>query len=136
MRLQLQTYLLVAVGCFFSFSGQAQAQCASCEQAAAAVAPHAGHAYSQAAEPTGTGCGCKTGGCRVSGCKSGRCQSGGCKPTGPTVQGELPVLPIRTACDSPWGRDNIPSLFTPPRSYTPPVGKAVGRPLLGPWNGF
>ena len=110
------------------------------------------------AEPAG-GCGCKKGGC---GCKKGGghrkgggcgCKGGGghklgggcgcrggidesCKPTGPTVPGELPLLPIRTACDSPWGKDNIPSLFTPPRSYIPPIGKDVGRPLFGRWTGY
>jgi len=170
MRLQLQTCLLVAVGSLFAFSSQTQAQCASCNQAAA-VAPAFGQgtpAYVQNApafvqdsssyfaEPAvaGGGCGCKGGGHKLGGgcgCKSGRCGGGhklgggcgcrggideACKPTGPTVAGELPVLPIRTACDSPWGKDNIPSLLTPPRSYTPPIGKAVGRPLLGRWNGF
>ena len=171
MRLQLQACLFVAVGCLFAFQSQAQAQCASCNQAAA-VAPgfvqggpafvHDAPAFAQGApafaqdsscyaEPASRGCGCKGGGHKLGGgcgCKKGGghklgggcgCRGGideACKPTGPAVQGELPVLPIRTACDSPWGRDNIPSLFTPPRSYTPPIGKAVGRPLLGPWTGF
>ena len=151
MRLQLQACLFVAVGCLFAFQSQAQAQCASCNQAAAVApafvqgAPAFGQDSSYFAAPAAAGCGCKRGGgCKGGGC-GGRhklgcgCRGGideACKPTGPTVQGELPVLPIRTACDSPWGKDNIPSLFTPPRSYTPPIGKAVGRPLLGRWNGF
>ena len=144
MRLQLQTCLFIAVGCLFAFQSQAQAQCASCNQAAAAPAighdaPAIGQDSSHVAAPAAAGCGCKRGGCGGGhklgcGCRGGVDEA--CKPTGPTVQGELPVLPIRTACDSPWGKDNIPSLFTPTRSYTPPIGKAVGRPLLGRWNGF
>ena len=158
MRLQLQTCLLVAVGCLFAFQSQAQAQCASCDQAAAvAVGPTFVQAAptfqdpSYLAAPAAHGCGCKRGGGgKGGGCKGGGhkrgcgCKGGGhrggiddtCKPTGPTVQGELPVLPIRAACDSPWGRDDVPSLFTPPRSYLPPIGKAVGRPLLGRWTGY
>ncbi len=141
MRLQLPTCLLISVACLFAFNSQAQAQCASCDQAAAAApsfvqdavyTPAPTQAY---AAPT-AGCGCKKGcGLKKScGCKGG-CVDG-CKPTGPTVAAELPTLPIRSACDSPWGLGDVPSLLTCPRSYTPPIGKAVGRPLLGRWNGF
>ena len=145
MRIKTQLFLLMAIGCLFTFTSQTQAQCTSCNQGAAPNAVQ----YSYEAAPANfapvqakAGCGCKRGGgCKLGGgCghggRSGGCDSNGCDLPGPTVPGEMPKLPIETCCGSPMGYDNVPSLFTPPRSYTPPIGKAVGRPIFGRWPGF
>ena len=113
MRIKTQLFFLLAIGCLFAFSSQAQAQCLSCKHGAARHAAQ-GSCGSTAA------CGC----------------NGGCDLTGPTVPGEMPRLPIETCCGSPMGLGHVPALLTPPRSYTPPIGKAVGRPLFGRWTGF
>ena len=141
MRIKTQLSLLTAIGCLFAFSAQAQAQCSSCNSGAAANVVH--HSYdaapaSFAPVQATTGCGCKHGGCKLGGCKhrGGDCAGGACDLPGPTVPGEMPRLPIQTCCGSPMGYDNVPSLFTRPSTYTPPIGKAVGRPIFGRWPGF
>lgn len=40
------------------------------------------------------------------------------------------------SCCGKLGQLDIPSLFTPPRYDRAPVGRAVGRPLFGQWQGF
>ena len=116
MRIKTQLFLLLAVGCLFAFSSQAQAQCLSCKRHAPAHAVQSSYAPVQAT----AGCGC----------------ANGCNLPGPTVPAEMPRLPIETCCGSPMGYGHVPSLLTPPRSYLPPVGKDVGRPLFGRWTGF
>ena len=125
MRFQMHICLMLVIGGLFAFSGQVQAQCSSCNQAAAASVVAQNGAHSVAPIASKVGCGCKQPGC-----------VDGCKPTGPTIPGALPNLPVRTACDSPFGRGHVPALLTPPRSYVPPVGRAVGRPLFGRWPGY
>jgi hypothetical protein len=51
----------------------------------------------------------------------------------PTV---IPKLAPVTSCCGSLGPLGVPSLLTPPKTYLPPVGRQVGRPLLGKWNGF
>jgi len=60
--------------------------------------------------------------------------SGCCLP-GPTQAPGYPQLPISSCCGN-TGRLNIPPLTTPLRYDTPPVGKAVGRPIFGRWTGY
>ena len=127
MRIKTQLFMLLAVGCLFAFSSQAQAQCLSCKHGAGAHAVQNSYGARAAVAPVQATAGC--------GCSSG-CNSNGCDLPGPTVPGEMPKLPIQTCCGSPMGYDNVPSLFTRPRTYTPPIGKAVGRPLFGRWTGF
>ena len=119
MRIKTQLFLALAIGCLFAFAGQAQAQCLSCHRGAHAAQPsYAAPAVSPVQATAGCGC------------------SGGCDLPGPTVPGELPRLPIQTCCSSPFGLGHVPALLTPPRSYVPPIGKDVGRPLFGRWTGF
>ena len=47
-----------------------------------------------------------------------------------------PGLAPTTSCNTPLGKLGIPPLWLPTRSYTPPIGKQVGRPLIGRWSGF
>jgi hypothetical protein len=51
----------------------------------------------------------------------------------PTV---TPSLKPVTSCCSQNGRLGVPPLLTPIRYDMPPVGRSVGRPLFGKWNGF
>ena len=76
----------------------------------------------------------------------------GCKGKGKVYTGQLQggcehcakEPPIRTAqdysavpsCCGTLGQLDIPSLFTPPRLDRVPIGRAVGRPLFGQWQGF
>ena len=78
-----------------------------------------------------------SGGCAsCSSCASGSCNGGnGCCPTAPTEPADLPRLPIDTCCND-LGPLAIPPLTTRLRYDTPPIGKAVGRPLFGRWTGF
>jgi len=151
MRIKTHLFFIMAIGCLFAFSGQTQAQCSSCNQAAAAPIIHQ-QPFEAPVQAT-AGCGCSKGclgGCRkghsggcskgcLGGCRKGHsgggCANGACDLPGPTVPAELPKLPIETCCGSPMGYGHVPSLLTPPRSYIPPIGKAVGRPLIGRWTG-
>ena len=45
------------------------------------------------------------------------------------------LKPVQSCCGQ-LGPLGIPPLTTPPRSYLPPIGKSVGRPLFGRWSGF
>ena len=121
MRIKSQLLLLLAVGCVFAFSSQAQAQCLSCKHGAAMNTTHSSQSTPAAVSPypSAAGCGCSN-----------------CEGLDPTVPVEMPRQPIQPAYDSPMGCLNVPSIFTPPKSYLPPVGKAVGRPWFGRWNGF
>ena len=58
-----------------------------------------------------------------------------CCPTAPTVQPVMPQLPVSSCCND-LGRLHIPRVTTPLRTYVPPIGKTVGRPLFGRWSGF
>jgi len=129
MRFKGQTFLLAAAACLFAFSTQAQAQCTSCNQGASFGGPIAQDVSFAAPVNAGPIHGGKSCGCRGGGVD-------GCKPTAPTVPPILPNLPIQTACGSPLGISHVPKLLTPIRSYTPPIGKAVGRPLIGRWDGW
>ena len=136
MRIKTQLFLLLAIGCLSAYTSQAQAQCLSCNQGAPAHVAQNSH-FASAPVQEAAGCGCSHG-CK-GGCHKGRsagCSNGQCDLTGPTVPGEMPKLPIQTCCASPMGLGHVPALLTPPRSYTPPIGKAVGRPLFGRWTGF
>ena len=59
-----------------------------------------------------------------------------CRLPGPTVPGYMPTLPVKSCCNNNIGMLNIPKLTTPLRYDTPPIGRAVGRPLFGRWTGF
>ena len=48
----------------------------------------------------------------------------------------VPCLKPVTSCCSQNGRLGIPPLLTPIRYDMPPVGRAVGRPLFGAWQGY
>ena len=76
----------------------------------------------------------------------------GCRGKGPVSTGQLvggcahcaKEPPIRTkqdysavpSCCGTLGQLDIPSLFTPLRQDLAPIGRAVGRPLFGQWQGF
>lgn len=76
----------------------------------------------------------------------------GCRGQGRAFTGQIhggcrdcaKEAPIRTSqdysavpsCCGTLGQLDIPSLFTPPRYDRPPIGKAVGRPLFGQWQGY
>ena len=76
----------------------------------------------------------------------------GCRGQGRAFTGQIQggcrdcakEAPIRTAqdysavpsCCGTLGQLDIPSLFTPPRYDRPPIGRAVGRPLFGQWQGY
>ncbi len=52
----------------------------------------------------------------------------------PTV---VPCLkPVTSCCGGNLGPYGVPSVFTPLRNDMPPIGRAVGRPLIGRWSGF
>lgn len=53
----------------------------------------------------------------------------------PTPQ-VVPTLQPVTSCCSQNGRLGVPPLLTPIRYDMPPVGRTVGRPLFGKWNGY
>lgn len=53
----------------------------------------------------------------------------------PTPIAVPPVRPVGSCCGT-MGKLGVPSLLTPIRYDTPPIGKAVGRPLFGRWTGF
>jgi len=76
-------------------------------------------------------------GCRGAGRVSTGQLAGGCahcakEPPIQTVQ-DYSAVP---SCCGTLGQLDIPSLFTPPRLDRPRIGKAVGRPLIGQWQGF
>lgn len=53
----------------------------------------------------------------------------------PTPIGVPQWQPVGNCCGQ-MGKLGVPSLLTPIRHDTPPIGKAVGRPLFGRWTGF
>ena len=60
---------------------------------------------------------------------------GGCCGFGAPVQSQSTYQPVQSCCTN-LGPHGVPSLFTPPRFDHPPVGRRVGRPAFGRWNGF
>jgi len=62
-------------------------------------------------------------------------QGRACCDLTPTPQ-VVPTLKPVTSCCSQNGRLGVPPLLTPIRYDMPPIGKAVGRPLFGRWNGY
>ncbi len=112
--------------------GNAQAQYAAPVQTTPAYAPAPGTYEAQV--PTQTrGChGCRGKGRAFTGQIQGGCRN--CAHEAPiqTVQ-DYSAVP---SCCGTLGQLDIPPLLTPPRLDMPPIGRAVGRPLFGQWQGF
>ena len=63
-------------------------------------------------------------------------QSGcSCCNLSPSQIGGYQLQPVTNCCGK-LGKLGVPPLTTPLRYDTPPIGRAVGRPLFGKWNGF
>jgi len=63
------------------------------------------------------------------------CNNGGSCGFGCPVQSQSTYQPVQSCCTT-LGPRGVPSVFTPPRYDHPPVGRRVGRPAFGRWNGY
>ena len=61
--------------------------------------------------------------------------SQGCCNQAP-VPTAIPNLAPVTSCCGKLGPLGVPPLLTPARTYRPPIGRQVGRPLFGKWQGY
>jgi hypothetical protein len=76
-------------------------------------------------------------GCRGKGKVSTGQLAGGCRNCAHAapIQTQQDYSAVPSCCGT-LGQLDVPSLFTPPRLDRPRIGKAVGRPLFGQWQGY
>ena len=114
-----------------------QLSCSSCTGQASSCSSCSG------GTPSSSSCSSCSGGESCGSCATKKKHSCGCLggKKGPgcgldLIPVEVPCLKPVTSCCNNLGRLGIPPLTTPLRADTPPIGKAVGRPLFGRWNGY
>ncbi len=99
---------------------------------APAYAPSPGTYEAQVPTQTSGCLGCRGKGRAYTGQIQGGCRN--CAHEAP-IQTQQDYSAVPSCCGT-LGQLDIPSLFTPPRLDRPPVGRAVGRPLFGQWQGY